>query len=251
VLSEKTAKDNGIQPGDQVTLDLGDQGDDLWRVVGLYRILSIRPAPENIYASREAILRVTSRSDHANMLLVQMTAGDPATVTAITESLESLFERQKWNIIDTTTMVESRQFFDSFFAQYIPMLLVLAVITAVVGGIGLMGALSIAVVERTRELGVLRAIGATTPDLLRMLILEGVAQGLISWVAAVPLSFVLGRRVAALMGQALFKVDLDYQYNAWAVLIWLAAVLLIAVLASLLPARSATRVSVRASLAYA
>lgn len=53
------------------------------------------------------------------------------------------------------------------------------------------------------------------------------------------------------MGQVLFKVDLDYQYHRWAVLIWLAAILLIAVLASLLPARSATRISVQANLAYA
>lgn len=251
VLNEETAEENGIQPGDLVTLDLGDWGDDLWRVVGLYRVLSIRPAPENIYAPREALLRASSRSDRANMLLVRMATDDPATAAAITRGLESLFERCRWDISDTATVAESRQFFDSFFAQYIPMLLALAVITAVVGGIGLMGALSIAVVERTREIGVLRAIGATTPDLLRMLMLEGVAQGLFSWAVAVPLSFVFGRRVAALMGQALFSVDLDYQYNSGAVLLWLAAVLLIAVLASLLPARSATRVSVRASLAYA
>ncbi|NTW00474.1 MAG: hypothetical protein HGA19_04110 [Oscillochloris sp.] len=60
------------------------------------------------------------------------------------------------------------------------MLLALAVITALVGGIGLMGALSIAVVERTREISVLRAIGATTPALRRMLILEGVNQGFLA-----------------------------------------------------------------------
>ena len=44
---------------------------------------------------------------------------------------------------------------------------------------------------------------------------------------------------------------LDYQYNWPAVGTWLAAVIAISVLASILPARNATRISVRESLAYA
>jgi ABC-type lipoprotein release transport system permease subunit len=48
----------------------------------------------------------------------------------------------------------------------------------------------------------------------------------------------------------MFDANLDYQYNFSAVFIWLAIILLISTLASLLPARSATRISVRESLAY-
>jgi len=61
----------------------------------------------------------------------------------------------------------------------------------------------------------------------------------------------LGRLPAVLMGQALFKMDLDYQYNVSAVIIWLIAVLVISTLASVIPARNATSVSVQSSLAYA
>jgi ABC-type lipoprotein release transport system permease subunit len=49
----------------------------------------------------------------------------------------------------------------------------------------------------------------------------------------------------------LFEATLDYQYNFGAVLTWLAIVLVISVLASILPARNATIISVRDSLAYA
>ncbi len=113
-----------------------------------------------------------------------------------------------------------------------------------------MGALSISVIERTREIGVLRAIGAQTPHLMRMLILEGVAQVSISWLAAVPLSFVFGQYMAALIGHALFDVNLDYRYHVWEVFFWLVAVLGIGVFASVLPARNAARISVRESLSY-
>jgi putative ABC transport system permease protein len=49
----------------------------------------------------------------------------------------------------------------------------------------------------------------------------------------------------------MFGIDMDYQYNVNALLTWLAVVLAISVLASIMPARSATRISVRESLAYA
>jgi putative ABC transport system permease protein len=78
---------------------------------------------------------------------------------------------------------------------------------------GLMGALSISVVVRTREIGVMRAIGARTPTILGMFMMEGVLQGLLSWLVVVPISFMLGRPMANALGMALFDASLDYQYN--------------------------------------
>jgi putative ABC transport system permease protein len=67
---------------------------------------------------------------------------------------------------------------------------------------------------------------------------------------AAPLSLLLARLVANALGQVMFDANLDYQYNYPAVLIWLTIILVISTLASILPARSATRISVRESLAY-
>jgi ABC-type lipoprotein release transport system permease subunit len=53
------------------------------------------------------------------------------------------------------------------------------------------------------------------------------------------------------MGDKMFGATLDYQYNWPAVMIWLGIVALISILASIFPARGATRISVRDSLAYA
>jgi putative ABC transport system permease protein len=131
------------------------------------------------------------------------------------------------------------------------MLMALAIIVAVVGGIGLMGSLSISVVERTREIGVMRAIGARSLTIMGMFVMEGILQGLMSWIVSVPLSFVLARPLANALGQAMFDANLDYQYNLTAVLAWLVIILVISTLASILPARNATEISVRDSLAYA
>lgn len=251
VMNAETAEENDIQLGDVVTLNLGELGDQSWQVVGLYRMVAVVPVPDNIYASQAAIFRATTKHNVGRELLIRTRTNDPATVEAVTVQLKELFERRNWDIADSQTIDEDRSFFDNFFAQYIPMLLALAVIMAIVGGIGLMGSLSISVTERTKEIGVMRAIGAKTPVIMIMLILEGTLQGLISWLVAVPLSFGLGQPLAALMGEAMFDLALDYQYNWQAMLIWLLMVVVIAILASVMPARHATHISVRESLAYA
>ncbi len=251
VINEETAEDNNIKLGEVITLDLGELGDDQWQVVGFYRVLSVIPESDIVYAPQEAIFRATTKHNVGTELLVRTADKSAAAAETATTQLKELFKKRNWDIRDSQTIHEVRSFFDNFFVQYLGMLFGLAIIMAIVGGIGLTGSLSISVVERIREIGVMRAIGAKTPVLMVMFIMEGVIQGFISWVAAVPVSFVLGRPLANLVGKAMFDVALDYQYNLQAVVVWLALVVIISALASVMPARSATAISVQESLAYA
>jgi putative ABC transport system permease protein len=251
VINEETAEDNNIKLGEIITLDLGELGDNRWQVVGFYRILPIMLVPDAVYAPQEAIFRATTKHNVGTELLVRARSDSVAVTEAVTTQLKELYEERNWTIQDTQTIHETRLFYDNFFMQYLGMLSGLAIIMAIVGGIGLSGSLSISVLERTKEIGVMRAIGAKTLVLMLMFILEGMLQGLISWAVAVPTSFVLGHPLANLVGQALFEVALDYQYNFRAVLIWLVMIVIISILASVMPARKATTISVRESLAYA
>jgi putative ABC transport system permease protein len=165
--------------------------------------------------------------------------------------IKSMFEGRGMRVDYVQTLAENRKSAEDQFSIFVTMLLALAVIVAVVGGIGLMGALSISVVERTKEIGVLRAVGARSRTIMGMFVMEGLLQGLFSWIMAVPLSFAFGQYMAQTLGQVMFSASLDYRYNYSAVLIWLVIVVVISTLASILPARGATRISVRDSLAYA
>jgi putative ABC transport system permease protein len=251
VIRKDTAEDNGIKLGDTIVLDLGNLGDDEWQVVGFYQdIFNEVGTTDPIYANLDAVFAATKRYYKGDQIRLQTSYSDPVMLEALLTELRTLYDANGIEVVESDTVPNIRTNADSQFAIVITMMLVLAVIMALVGGIGLMGALSISVVERTREIGVMRAIGARTPTLLGMFMLEGVLQGLISWIVVVPVSFLLGQPLAHSLGLILFDSVLDYQYNYSAVLAWLVIVLFISLAASIVPARSATTVSVRESLAY-
>jgi putative ABC transport system permease protein len=154
-------------------------------------------------------------------------------------------------VAQTQTQAALRQTNQFQFSMVVDMMLALSIIVALVGGIALMGALSIGVIERTKEIGVLRAVGARSRTILGIFVMEGILQGLLSWLIAVPVSFLASPALAAALGKAMFGATLDYQYNWTAVGVWFVVMLVISAVASLMPASGATRISVRDSLAYA
>jgi putative ABC transport system permease protein len=251
VMGKETADDNQIQLGDVVTLDLGELGDADWQVIGLYQVIFGGSfATDSLYAPQDAVFAATKKYNKGGRLFVRTRFHSEDYVEAVTDQLKDLYETRNMDVFISQTLYEEIRFAESQFNIVIGMLLALAVIVALVGGIGLMGSLSISVVERTREIGVMRAIGAGSGTMMGMFVMEGVLQGLLSWALAVPISFILGKPLANALGQTMFEANLDFAYNFEAVLIWLVVILVISTLASILPARNATVISVRESLAY-
>ncbi len=91
---------------------------------------------------------------------------------------------------------------------FIVALMMISTVMAVVGGLGLMSSMGTSVIERTREFGVMRAIGAKSKTILRNIISEGVFIGLISWVIALPLSIPLSLGIGYLIGMMSFRSPL-------------------------------------------
>jgi putative ABC transport system permease protein len=238
--------------GETVTLDLGDLGKDQWQVVGLYDpIFAGGFSSDTIYAPLEALQRVTKRYNQGSYLYLRTTQHDAAGTDAITTAVKTLMDDRGLKVAQSQTIPAQRSTNDFQFGMVINMMLALSVIVALVGGIALMGALSIGVIERTKEIGVLRAVGARSRTILGIFMMEGMLQGLLSWVIAVPISLLTTPLLARALGVAMFGATLDYRYNWGAVGLWFIFIMIISALASLLPANGATRISVRDSLAYA
>ena len=252
VVTRQTAEDNHIQVGDKVTLDLGALGKDEWRVIGLYDPVFVGGFNQDtIFAPLEALYQTTKKFGQGSVLHVRTTSHDGEFTAAVTKQLKQLYEHHGLKVAISETKADSRKTADWQFALVIWMMLALSIIVALVGGLALMGALSIGVIERTKEIGVLRAVGARSRSIHGIFVMEGLLQGLLSWVIAMPISYLISPSLANALGNAMFGATLDYQYNWSAVIVWLGTVIVISVLASILPARGATRISVRDSLAYA
>ncbi len=253
VISQETAEKNNIQVGDSVTLDLGDLGQAEWEVVGIYNVVYGGGfVVEPIYAPIAAVANATGQTEKGTQVYIIGRDSDLQSTENLIGSLKDKFEEQaiKVDFYTSSIKLEERTFADNQFDAVINVLINLAVLMAFVGGIGLMGALGISVMERRREIGVMRSIGARSKTILGIYVLEGTIQGLISWFFAVPISYFVAQPITRLLGQAMLDLDLDYAYNWQAVMIWLVTVLTISALMSLGPARSASRVSVRENLSY-
>ena len=123
-------------------------------------------------------------------------------------------------------------------------------ILAVIGGLSLTGAMGLNVLERTREIGVLRAVGAANPAVRQVVVVEGIVVGLMSWVFATLLSAPVGRILAGAVVESVLKAQANFQYSVIGVIVWLAIVVVIGILSSLGPARKAVSLSVREVLDY-
>jgi putative ABC transport system permease protein len=126
----------------------------------------------------------------------------------------------------------------------------MAVLIAIVGSIGLTGTMSLNVLERTREIGILRAIGASDKAVMRLVMVEGLLIGMMSWLFGVLLAFPIGTLMANAINLALFGALADLTFTPVGVILWLLVVIILSVLASVGPARNATRLTIREVLAY-
>jgi len=129
-------------------------------------------------------------------------------------------------------------------------LLIMAALTAVVGSMGLTGTMSMNVLERTREIGITRAIGADDRAVMRTVIAEGVVIGMISFGFAIILSIPFTYLLSTIVSLAVFETPIDTVFTWTGYGIWLGLVLALSAVASILPARNAATMTIREVLAY-
>ena len=129
-------------------------------------------------------------------------------------------------------------------------LLIMSGLTALVGSISLTGAMGMNVMERTREIGVMRAIGATDSQVMSLVLVEGIMIGLMSWMIGFILAFPISSMMSYIINISVFGVPGEFTFTALGFILWLGVVILLSILSSILPARRAARLTIREVLAY-
>jgi putative ABC transport system permease protein len=236
-----------IKPGDQLRLKVNGQEDE-WTVVGIFRFIS----RDQIigYGTYDYISKLINLPNQSFSFRVVTEEHTLAYQEQMSATIDSYLRNLGYHVSETQAGLATLQTASESLAILINFLLVMALLTAVVGSIGLTGTMGMNVMERTREIGVMRAIGATDGQITRTVMIEGMIIGLISWILAVIASFPVTFLLNRIISLAIFNSPSKFMLNPYGFIIWLGLVLVLAAVASALPARNAARLTIREVLAY-
>jgi len=237
-----------LKVGDWITIKIGNE-EKQWQIIGIYRLPG-NTNPPLLYTNYEYLSQVMHQPKQVYELRVITSQHDAATQKAISNMLEQDFRHRNMPVayIQQGAVWMAQQTSQTDVLVYF--MLVMAILIAGVGGLGLMGMMSINVMERTREIGVMRAIGAADLDIQSIVIAEGMAVGLASWLAAVLLSIPVTYLLTYGVGISLFQSPLPVMFNWTGSLAWLLGILLVATVSSAIPAWRASRLTLRDTLVY-
>ena len=251
VISSDLAKDMpDVHAGDEIVVEININNISIreyhWKVVGIMLL-----AWDDVgYANFDYISRVRGNPGQAFRLNARTEQKDGQSQFMMAEALE---ERLKNAGIKVSQSGTTDEFAGSIAGQFdflVMFLMAMAAMSALIGGLGLAGIMSLNVMERTREIGVMRSIGASSSMVGGIVITEGLLIGLISWALAIPLSIPVTLLFNAMIGPMILDQPLVFVFLPIGLIIWLVIVIMVSVVASLLPAYRAIKMSVRETLTY-
>lgn len=248
LLNQKLAGKMGVGVGDVIIIDFPEVGETRWTIVGL--VFDLNGRDQNTAFTNIETLNLALRNvGKAAVAMVQGTDQSLATQKAIEADLIEYFKGRGIEIGYSDVAAESRANASAQFSILTQLLMFMTVLMAIVGSMGLSGTLSINVIERRREIGVMRAVGASSREVGFVFTGESLMLGLISWILALPIGLSAGPAFVLTLGQVI-EFPAEYHPAYHGVWIWLAIVIVLSIIASWVPARRATRISVNESLAY-
>jgi putative ABC transport system permease protein len=236
-----------LKPGDYLPLKVNGRK-ELWEVIGIFK-----------FVGREGILGyvpldyaeiITGLANQSYSFRVVTDRHDRATQDAMAQKLDLFFRDHGFKIRSAQSGLASLDTASESLDILVVFLLIMAILTAVVGSMGLTGTMGMNVLERTREIGITRAIGADDRAVMRTVIAEGVVIGMISFVFAILLSIPFTYLLSTIVSLAVFETPIAVHYTWVGYTIWLGLVLVLSTVASILPARNAATMTIREVLAY-
>lgn len=236
-----------IQPGDTVTLKI-DGRDEVWEVVGIFKFVDREGVLA--YAPYEYIAQMNNLANRSYSFRLITERHDRSYQDAKAEELDKVLRDRGYKVRVAEAGRASLDVAVESLDTLVVFLLIMAVLTAIVGAMGLTGTMGMNVLERTREIGIMRAIGADDRAVMRTVIAEGLVIGMISFLFAIALSIPFTYLLSAIVSLAVFETPIDVVFTFLGYVIWLGLVLLLSIFGSVMPARSAARLTIREVLAY-
>ncbi len=240
ILSDSFASENGLEPGDRFRLLGQTRRRPSFEVAGTFA--SKLDVFGSVLVTQAALARDFGQTQDTIDFVETAPGADAAQVQALlTKGAEIAFPTAE--VLNQQELKESREKQVDQLVNLVYALLAMAILISL---FGIANTLALSIHERTRELGMLRAIGMSRRQVRTMIRYEAVITALIGAI----LGMVLGVIFAALIAQPLKDEGFTLSYPIGSLVLLLVLAALAGVLAAILPARRASRLDVLESLQY-
>ncbi|MGD9703265.1 MAG: FtsX-like permease family protein [Acidimicrobiia bacterium] len=245
VVGPNVARENSLEPGDTVTVTTTGGEMDL-RIVGIDG--SQQDGGRAFYVPLRWLQQATGWSDATNMLWLSMTHADDRGIDRSTNAVEDALTTAGYRVAPEelhALKAENKAANDAI----LNMITLVGGVVVAIGMVGLVNSITMNVIDRTREIGILRCVGARARDIRRAFAAESAVQAVLGWVLGLPLGFLLSWGLARLT-LTIMELEIATVFDAGTALIVLAATIVLAALVVVGPVRRATRVNAGDALRY-
>jgi putative ABC transport system permease protein len=237
----------GIGAGDTVQLSVSGRSTS-WRVVGI--VQERGGGSGGTYVTAEGFAAAMGQPPQANTLRIATDSHDEQTREAVADTVDETLTDAGVEVQSAASVAVSDAATEGHLGPIILILVAIAIAMAVVGCIGLASTMSANILDRTREFGVMHAIGARPETVRRIVVAEGVFLALASCLVAVVPTLALTAVIGSGLGNLFMDAPLPFRVSMFAAGIWIALVILGAILATDAAATRASHLTVREALAY-
>jgi putative ABC transport system permease protein len=246
VIERNLAQFTGVDIGDQVALTTV-AGPARFRIIGM--VTNQQEDGTVLYVPLTTLRSVLDQPTGVSTYWIKATSPDEALIDRTTTLLDDRLTALGYDVATEISYVMER---DEIAANrtITTTIGVLGFLIVAMSMVGLANAITMSIIERTREIGILRCLGARSRDLRRIFATEGVALALVGWLLGIPLGYVLARLITWLVWE-IVGVRLTFVFPFVNIWIALVGTLALGLLVLLLPLRRAVRFRPGDALRYA
>ncbi len=179
---------------------------------------------------------------------VRTVAPDEATVDTADAAIQRVLRQNGYRVGSSLQYVTQNQnAADDRLVVTVIMAMGLPIVA--IGMIGLVSSMSSNILDRTREIGILRSLGARRRDVRGIFRVEGVTIAVAGWLIGIPIGYALGRLIMWVLENE-FHASFGYDFPLWTVLVALAVTVLVSIIVLRIPLRKAVRMQPGDALRY-
>ena len=240
--------DRAVNPGDTIVLN-----DVEFEVVGILEAVGNPSDDQQIYLLIDDFKELFNSGDRVDFIMVQIKQGED--INKIAETTEKKLRKfrdvdektQDFNILTPEELLET---FGVVLNGITGFLLIIGLISAIVGGIGIANTMYTSVLERNKEIGTMKAIGARNSDILWIFVIEAGVLGIIGGVLGVLFGIVIAKSIEFMITYYVGSNLLRASLNPWFIVISLSFGFVVGVISGFIPSYQASKLKPVDALRY-